>query len=118
MLVLIKNYMNYFKDNIFKCFLKRYIRLLFFKKSNFFSKYVMTENPRPEVEKIIKDIRNLFRLKKTKQNDTAIKDIRNLFKLKKEAKGIKDIIIRNISNLFEYGKEEEKYYKPVRVNRF
>ena len=29
---------------------------------------------------IIKDIRNLFRLKK-KQNDTAIKDIKNLFRL-------------------------------------
>ena len=29
---------------------------------------------------IIKDIRNLFRLKR-KQNDTAIKDIKNLFRL-------------------------------------
>ena len=29
-LVLIKNHMNYFKDNIFKCFLKKYNRLLFF----------------------------------------------------------------------------------------
>ena len=35
------------------------------------------ENPRTE-EKIIKDIRHLFRLKK-ELNDTAIKDIRNLF---------------------------------------
>ena len=45
----------------------------------------MTENPRPEEEKIIQDIRNIFRLKK-EQNDTAIKDIRNLFRLKKEVK--------------------------------
>ena len=73
------------------------------------------ENPRTEEEKIIKDIKNLFRLKK-EQNDTAIKDIRNLFRLKKEVKGIKDIVRRNIKNLSEYEKEEENYYKPVRVN--
>ena len=57
------------------------------------------ENPRSEEEKIIKDIRNLFRLKK-------------------EVKGIKDIVLRNIKNLFEYEKEEENFYKPVRVNNF
>ena len=33
----------------------------------------MMKNPRLEEEKVIKDIRNLFRLKK-EQNDTAIKD--------------------------------------------
>ena len=33
-------------------------------------------------ENIVKDIRNLFSLKK-KQNDTAIIDMRNLFRLKK-----------------------------------
>ena len=27
-------------------------------------------------------------------------------------------MIRNIQNLFEYKKEEETYYKPVRVNNF
>ena len=43
------------------------------------------ENPRPEKEKKIKDIWNLFRLKK-EQNDTVIKDIRNLFRIKKELK--------------------------------
>ena len=75
------------------------------------------ENPRSEEEKIIKDIRNPFRLKK-EQNDTAIKDIRNPFRLKKEVKGIKDIVLRNIKNLFEYEKEEENYYKPVRANNF
>ena len=74
-------------------------------------------NPRSEEEKIIKYIRNLFRLNK-EQNDTAIKDIRNLFRLKKEIKGIKDIVLRNIKNLFEYEKEEEICYKPVRVNNF
>ena len=38
------------------------------------------ENPRPEEEKIIKNLRNLFRLKE-EQNDTSIKDIRNLFRI-------------------------------------
>ena len=36
----------------------------------------------PEDEKIIKDIRNVFRLKKD-LNYTAIKDIRNLFRREK-----------------------------------
>ena len=65
------------------------------------------ENPRFEEKKIIKDIRNIFRLEK-EQNDTAIKDIRNIFSLKKEVKGIKDIVLRSIKNLFEYDKEEKK----------
>ena len=39
-------------------------------------------------ENIIKDIRNLFRLKK-ELNCTAIKDIRNLFRQKKELKQLK-----------------------------
>ena len=39
-------------------------------------------NPMPEDEKIIKDIRNVFRLKKD-LNYTAIKDIRNLFRREK-----------------------------------
>ena len=45
----------------------------------------MIEIPRYEEEKIIKDIRNLFRLKK-EQNDTAIKEIMNRFRLKKLSK--------------------------------
>ena len=51
----------------------------------------MMENPRPEEENIIKDIRNLFRLKK-------------------ETKAIKDRILWDIKNLFEHEKEEENYY--------
>ena len=46
------------------------------------------ENPRPEEEKIMKDI-NPFRLKK-ERNCTAIKDLRNLFRLGKETKANKD----------------------------
>ena len=53
------------------------------------------ENPRPEEEKIIKDIRNLFKLKK-EQNVTVKEDMKNFFRLKKEIKGIKDIVLRNI----------------------
>ena len=46
----------------------------------------------------------------------AIKDTRNHFRFKKENGGIKDRVIRDISNLCEY--EEEDYYKPVRVGNF
>ena len=42
----------------------------------------MIKNLSPEEENIIKDIRNLFRLKK-ELNYTAIKDIRNLFRYEK-----------------------------------
>ena len=56
------------------------------------------ENRKSEKEKIIKDIRN--------------------FRLIKEVEVIKDIVLRNIKNLFEYEKEEENYYKPVRGNNF
>ena len=54
----------------------------------------------------MKDIRNLFRLRK-KLNYTAIKD----YKLKQLKTILRDIII------FE-NKEEENYYKPVRVSNF
>ena len=61
-------------------------------------------------EKIIKDIRNFFSLKR-ELNYTAIKDIRNLFRHEKETKAIKDRILRAL-NLFEYlnlfEHEEEK----------
>ena len=68
-----------------------------------------------EEENIVKDIRNLFRLKK-EQNYAAIKDIRNRFRQEKEFKAIKDRILRDIKNLFEHEKEEQNYYKPVRVS--
>ena len=76
----------------------------------------MMENPRPEEENIIKDIRNLFTLKKT--NYTASKNIRNTFRLEKETKAIKNRILRDIKNLFEHEEEKENYYKPVRVSDF
>ena len=39
MLVLLKNHLNYLRDNIFKCFFKKYDKLLFFEKK-IFSQYI------------------------------------------------------------------------------
>ena len=77
----------------------------------------MMEHPRPEEEKIIKYIRNHFRLKR-ELDYTAIKDIRNLFRQKKETKEIKDRILRDIKNRYEQEEEEQNYYKQVRVSNF
>ena len=54
-------------------------------------------------ENIIKDVGNLFRFNKLEKetNDAAIKGIRIFFRIEKENKLIKDIIIRDIKNLFE-----------------
>ena len=64
------------------------------------------ENPRPEEENIIKDIRNLSRPKK-KLNYTTIKDKKSLFRLEKKTKEIKIRILRDIKNPFEH---KEKNY--------
>ena len=37
---------------------------------------------------------------------------------KKKTKAIKDRILRDIKNLFKHEKQEENYYKPVRVSNF
>ena len=52
----------------------------------------MIKSSSTEKENIIKDIRNLFRLKK-ELNYTAIKDIRNIFRLEKGIKEIKDRVL-------------------------
>ena len=59
-----------------------------------------------EEENIIKDIRNIFRLKK-EHNLTATKGIRNLFRQDKETKAIKDRILRDIKNIFEHEKKKK-----------
>ena len=64
MLVLLKNYLNYLKENIFKCFFKKYNRLLFFEKNKFFSQHIIMESLNLKEENIIKVTRNFFRLKK------------------------------------------------------
>ena len=74
-------------------------------------------NPWSEEEKIIKNKKNIFRQKK-EQVDTTIKDMRNLCRLKKEVNRVNNIVLRNIKNLSEREKEEENYYKPVRVDNF
>ena len=65
------------------------------------------ESLSPEKGNIIKNISNVFRVKKT-LNYTAIKDIRNPLRLKKEIKEIKNVVLRNIMNFFEYKKEDKK----------
>ena len=72
-----------------------------------FSQHIMIESSILEEEKIVKDARYLFRLKK-ETDHTAIKDIRYLFRLKKENKVIKNRILRDIRNVFEH--EEGKNY--------
>ena len=78
---------------------------------------LLIESLSPEEENIIKDIKNLFRLRK-EQNYTTIKDIRNFFRQEKETKTLKDRILKDIKNLFEHEKEEENYYKPARIRNF
>ena len=70
-----------------------------------------------EEKNIIKDIRNLFRLKKW-QNYITIKRIRNLFRQEKETKAIKNRILRDIKNLYKHKKEEHNCYNSVRVSNF
>ena len=50
------------------------------------------ENPKPEEQNILKDIRNLFWLERLKQETiyTTIIDIKNLFRLWTKNKAIKD----------------------------
>ena len=64
----------------------------------------MIENPRSEEEKIIKYIRNHFRLKK-QLNYTAIKDLRNLFRREKNTKAIEDRILIDIKNFLSMKKK-------------
>ena len=54
-----------------------------------FLQHIMIGSWSLEEEKIIKDIRDLFRLKE-ELNYTPIKDIRNLFRQEKETKTVKD----------------------------
>lgn len=57
--------------------------------------------------------------KKQKSNaivDSIIKNIRNIFRLKKGYKAIKDIIISDIRTLFK--SEKEDYYKPKNCRCF
>ena len=72
MLILLKNHLDYFKDIIFECFLRKYNKLW---KKNVLQ-HIMMECLTLEEENLSKEIRNLSGLKKL--NYTAIKDIRNI----------------------------------------
>ena len=79
MLVLLQNYLNYLQ--VFS--------------NALFSQNIMLESLSLEEENIIKDIVNLFRLKK-KLKYTIFIYIKNLFTLEKETKAIKDRILTGI----------------------
>ena len=80
---------EFHKDNIFRNFLRNYNRFLFFenKINNFFILYKdesfkAWKRQKKNRNNIIKDIRNLFRLKKEIDYSTT-KGIWNLFRLRK-----------------------------------
>ena len=75
-LVLIKNQLNYLKDNIFEWFFKEYNRLLSFIFLKKFLLFLTCNDEKSKVrrKKLIKDIRNPSRLKR-ELNYTAIKEI-------------------------------------------
>ena len=60
---------------------------------------------------------NSLRLEKDKIiEESIVKDIRNLFRLKKENKALRGRVLRDIRKLFKH--KEEIYYKPVREGNF
>ena len=53
--------------------------------------------------------------RKRQSLENIIKSIRNIFKLEKKNEAIKDRVIRDIRTFF---KQEDNYYKPIRVVNF
>ena len=70
---------------------------------------LMLKKDKKTEDNIIKDARNLFRLKKERNNNTS-KDMRNLL-LNKKDEAIKGRVVRDITKIFEKGKKD--YYKLV-----
>ena len=68
-------------------------------------------------KKIIRDIRNFFRLKK-ELSYTGTKDVRNHFRLEKVTKVIEDRVLKDIKNLCEHEEQEANYYKPIGISKF
>ena len=52
------------------------------------------------------------------EEENITKDTRNIFRQEKETKAFKDRILRYTNNILEHEKEEENYYKPVRISNF
>ena len=63
MIVLLKNHLNNLKDSILNAFVRSIIGFYFCYENYFFSQHIMLVSLSLE-EKIIKDIRNIFKLKK------------------------------------------------------
>ena len=59
-LALLKNYLNYLKDNVFECFLRSIINFYSFLKNQSFLQHIRIESLSLEAENIVKDIRNLL----------------------------------------------------------
>ena len=115
MFALLNNNLNYLKNCVFKCFFKKYNKLLL-KKTIFFTICNSWKVLVLKKKNLIKDIRDLFTHKKN-LNYNAIKAIRNLFRLEIETKEINDIILRDITKVFKMEKKKI-IYKPVRVSNF
>ena len=62
-----------------------------------------------------KRVKNVYGGRKKPRKLEIIKNVKNLFRLKRKIDAIKDRVIRDSRKLFE---QEENYYKPVRVDRF
>ena len=75
----------------------------------------MMESSSLEEESIIKNVRNLVRLKK-ETDDNTIKDI--FLDQKNEIKQLEIEYLEIIRNLFEHEGQEENFYKPVKVSNF
>ena len=120
MLVLLKNHLNYLKYSILKSFLRSIIDFYLFIYLSIKEKEIhniVLESLSLDEENIIKDIRNIFRIK-IGLIYPIIKDIKNLFRLEKSIKVIKDRILRDIKNLFVHEEEKQNHYKPVSVSNF
>ena len=73
---------------------------------NIFLHNIIMESLSLEEVGIIKDIRDLSRIKQKELTYTAIKHIRNLFRQERETKAFKDRILRDIKNVFEHEEGE------------
>ena len=62
-----------------------------------------------------KCVKTMYGDVKKQSEENIIKSVRNLFKLKKENEAIKDRITKDIRTLL---KQEDDYYKPIRVGNF
>ena len=72
---------------------------------------------KPIVTEVIFDPKiNVKQNKNEIEEEKIIKAIRNLFRLKREDNAIEDKVLREIRILFKSDEDEDDYYKPVRTN--